>query len=177
MRNGFPCVFNSATVCSSAGTKFSLAISPKLPSVVITRPIVECSWITFSVPAFAASWKGIALENQGVFTILSLPSSTFPPASFTRKPTQSISRTFAFLSSPRSTDTASFGINLGSTVVIIFPEPLNGSWSLTSFCIFSSIPGKATSSINLRINVDFPVRTGPTTPMYISPPVLACISR
>ena len=27
------------------------------------------------------------------------------------------------------------------------------------------------------INVDFPVRTGPTTPMYISPPVLACISR
>lgn len=29
------------------------------------------------------------------------------------------------------------------------------------------------SSINLRINVDFPVRTGPTTPMYMSPPVRA----
>ena len=33
-----------------------------------------------------------------------------------------------------------------------------------------------TSSINRLINVDLPVLTGPTTPMYISPFVLALIS-
>ena len=160
-------------VAASASTKFSLGSSPKLPSVVITRPIVACSSITLRVPVSAASWNGIAFSNHGVFTIRSLPSSMCPLASFTRKPTQSIRRMRTFCSSPNGTSIASFGINFGSTVVISFPDPLSGSWSRTSACFAGSISGSATSSINLRINVDFPVRTGPTTPMYISPPVLA----
>ena len=91
IRNGLPCFFNSLTVSSSASMKFSLGSSPKLPSVVTTRPIVACSWITLRVPTWAASWKGMAYSNHGVLTIRSLPSSMWPEASLTRKPTQSIS--------------------------------------------------------------------------------------
>src|SRR5690606_35929550 len=36
--------------------------------------------------------------------------------------------------------------------------------------------GSTTASMNLLIKVDFPVRTAPTTPRYISPPVLSAMS-
>ena len=56
--------------------------------------LIDC--VGFLVPSSAASWKGIGFENHGVFTIRSLPSSIWPEASFTRNPTQSISRTLTF---------------------------------------------------------------------------------
>ena len=42
--------------------------------------------------------------------------------------------------------------------------------------LIKEILGSTKSSIKFLINVDFPVLTGPTTPMYISPPVLLDIS-
>mgnify|MGYP004452948147 CR=1 FL=1 len=49
---------------ASASIYSFLGISPKEPSVVTTIPIVECSFITFSVPISAASTKGIGSEYQ-----------------------------------------------------------------------------------------------------------------
>ena len=48
--------------------------------VVTTRPIVECSVITFSVPISAAILNGISSSNQGVLTILGVSSSIYPIA-------------------------------------------------------------------------------------------------
>ena len=42
--------------------------------------------------------------------------------------------------------------------------------------IFEDENGKTNKSMNRLINVDLPVRTGPTTPMYISPFVRTFIS-
>ena len=55
-------LFNSLITVSSALTYSFLGISPIEPSVVTTIPIVECSFITFSVPISAASTKGIGSE-------------------------------------------------------------------------------------------------------------------
>jgi hypothetical protein len=58
----------------------SLGISEKLPSQVTTRPIVECSFITFCVPTSAAILNGTAVSNHGVITIRGCSSSIYPSA-------------------------------------------------------------------------------------------------
>ena len=54
-----------------------------VPSVVTTIPTVECSVITFWVPASAAWVIVTSWSNQGVDTIRSLPSSNWPTAPLT----------------------------------------------------------------------------------------------
>ena len=62
--------------------------------------------------------------------------------------------------------TALLGINLGSVVIIVFPEDDWGSSSIVLFTsLSSSIFGTIATSIKFLIKVDFPVLTGPTTPM------------
>ena len=68
--NGLFIAFSSSITRSSASSYSSLGISLILPSVVITRPIVECSFITLRVPISAAILKGIGSSNHGVITIL-----------------------------------------------------------------------------------------------------------
>ena len=46
-----------------------------VPSVVTTKPIVECSVITFFVPISAAWVNGISSSDQGVRTIRGCSSS------------------------------------------------------------------------------------------------------
>ena len=147
-----------------------------LPSVVTSIPIVECSPITLLVPSSAASAKGIATSLQGVMIILSTPSSSEPSAPFTIYPTQSIIFTLSSVS-PTLIFTDSSGTNFGSVVITVLPVALCGI-SSTVLCLSysSSIFGSTILSRNLCINVDFPVLTGPTTPMYMSPPVLFAIS-
>jgi hypothetical protein len=53
------------------------------PSVVMTTPTVECSWMTFRVPISAASAMGISWSIQGVMTIRGAPSSNWPMAPWT----------------------------------------------------------------------------------------------
>ena len=92
-------------------------------------------------------------------------------------PTQSIKRTLNFAPSSRLTSTASSGINFGSVVIMVLPAADCGNSSMALSLLKSlSIFGITNDSINLFINVDFPVRTGPTTPIYISPSVLLDIS-
>ena len=63
-------------------------------------------------------------------------------------------------------------------VMISLPEPDWGSSSVSRSRLGPGImSGKTISSIKLAIKVLFPVRTGPTTPMYKSPWVLSAISR
>ena len=60
----------------------------------------------------------------------------------------------------------SSGTNFGSVVVTVFPDADCGISSIARVRSFSSvILGKTAASINFLIKVDFPVRTGPTTPM------------
>ena len=51
-----------------------------LPSVVITRPMEQCSSITFLVPSSAAWVMGISRSYQGVVTMRGFPSSSAPTA-------------------------------------------------------------------------------------------------
>ena len=64
------------------------------------------------------------------------------------------------------TDTACSGMNFGSVVIMVRPE---ADWGISSTARFSqpssSILGSTTVSMNFCMNVDLPVRTGPTTPM------------
>ena len=61
---------------------------------------------------------------------------------------------------------ASSGTNLGSAVMMVRPEPLWGSSSLARSRRYTlSMLGMTMVSMNRLIKVDFPVRTGPTTPM------------
>ena len=140
-------------------------------------PIVEWSFITLFVPISAAWVNGISSCCHGVLTMRSLSFSKSPSAPSTMNPTQSIRRILTDILSSTLTTGASLGINLGSVVVIVLPAPLIGSSSIVRFltCSFS-ISGITAKSINLFINVDLPVLTGPTTPMYISPLVLSPIS-
>ena len=78
--NGFPISFSSSTIVFSASKYSFLGISPIEPSVVTTIPIVEWSFITFSVPISAASTKGIASSYHGVLTYLGPFSSSYPLA-------------------------------------------------------------------------------------------------
>ena len=100
-----------------------------------------------------------------VMTIRGEPSSMCPSASGTIYPTQSISLTFASALPPSITETASSGTNLGSVVITVLPAALCGISSRArsrSNSLF--ISGSTSDSIKRLINVDFPVRTGPTTP-------------
>ena len=136
-----------------------------LPSVVTKIPIVECSWITFLVPISAACSNGISSSDHGVLTILGISSSKYPIALFTKYPTQSTSLVFNEILFPIVISTASLGINFGSVVIIVLPPALWGSSSLALSCLYElSIFGITSKSMNLFINVDLPVRTGPTTP-------------
>ncbi len=169
--------FNSEAALSSAAMKFSLGSSPKLPSQVTSIPTVECSLITLRVPCSAASSNGMGSLDHGTLTMRVCPSSVAPSASGTRYPTQSIIRSLILVPSPKVSVTASSGTNLGSAVITVFPAALCGSSSVARFLSYSpSIPGMTDVSIKRLIKVDLPHLTGPTTPMYISPPVLAAIS-
>ena len=171
-------IFCSSPIAfSSAAAYCSRPISVNEPSVVTTIPIVECSFITFHVPSCAAFVNGISVSDHGVFTCLSLSFSMCPVAPSTIYPTQSISLTRTLIPSTGQTSAASDGTNLGSVVIIVVPDALCGSSSFALFLSCSSvIDGITKRSINLLMNVDLPVLTGPTTPRYISPFVLILIS-
>ena len=75
-------------------------------------------------------------------------------------------RTLKVALSVRLMLTASLGMNLGSVVIMVRPAPLCGSSSLArSFLYGSSMQGMTNSSMIRLMSVDFPVRTGPTTPI------------
>ena len=79
--------------------------------------------------------------------------------------------------SARRTLAASPGTNLGCVVMIVLPDADCGSSSVMRSRSYSSDTLPSTSfSINAVMNVDLPARTGPTTPIYISPPVRSLIS-
>ena len=64
------------------------------------------------------------------------------------------------------TVTACSGMNFGSVVMIVRPEADCGSSSTArSRAASSPMFGITIVSINFLINVDLPLRTGPTTPM------------
>ena len=137
-----------------------------VPRMVTTRPMEQCSSITFLVPSSAASVMGISWSYQGVVTILGEPSSSAPTAPLTIYPTESIIRTRSLAVPSGEISTASSGTNLGSEVIIVFPEPLWGSSSLARSRRWGSeMQGMTNSSMIRLINVDLPVRTGPTTPI------------
>jgi hypothetical protein len=77
----------------------------------------------------AACDMGISSSYHGVMTMRSAPSSRFPTAPRTRKPTESTIRTLQCAPSPRSISAARSGTNFGSAVMIDRPEPLCGSSS------------------------------------------------
>jgi hypothetical protein len=104
--------------------------------------------------------------NQGVLTIRGAFSSIYPKAPSTIYPTQSMRRTLNVVLASSFTSTASFGTNFGSVVMTVFPDALCGSSSMERALSYSlPIFGKTRDSINRLINVDLPVRTGPTTPI------------
>ena len=77
-----------------------------------------------------------------------------------------MSRTEKAAPSSICSSTASSGTNLGSAVMMVRPEPLWGSSSLARSRRYTlSMLGMTMVSMNRLIKVDFPVRTGPTTPM------------
>ena len=136
------------------------------PSVVITRPIVECSVITFFVPISAAILKGISSSYHGVETILGCSSSIYPTELGTMYPTQSISLTFIFRLSAILSSTASSGMNLGSVVIMVLPAADCGNSSIARSLTYGSpILGITSVSIKRFIKVDLPDLTGPTTPI------------
>ena len=77
---GFPISVSSATTRCSASSYSPRGSSPKLPSVVTTRPMVEWSVITFFVPISAAMLKGTGFSNQGVMTMRGMSFSIYPSA-------------------------------------------------------------------------------------------------
>ena len=153
------------TLCSDSSYSL-LGISEMLPSVVITRPMVLCSVMTFLVPTSAAMLNGTSSENHGVITIRGASFSMYPIELGTIYPTQSIRRTLNLAFSPTTTSAASSGMNLGSVVIMVFPAADWGSSSTARSLRKSlSILGMTSCSMNRFINVDLPVRTGPTIPI------------
>ena len=74
--------------------------------------------------------------------------------------------------------TAFSGINFGSVVIMVRPAADWGSSSRARRRASSfSMAGSTSCSMNCLMRVLLPVRTGPTTPIKISPPVRAPISR
>ena len=122
--------------------------------------------MTFFVPSSAAWVMGISRSNQGVVTIRGLPSSSAPMAPGIIYPTESIMRMRSRAVPSGLTSTASSGTNFGSAVIMVLPEPHWGSSSRArSARKGSSMAGITSSSMMRLISVDFPVRTGPTTPL------------
>ena len=81
-------------------------------------------------------------------------------------PTQSTRRTFISAFSPSVTRAPFSGMNLGSVVMMVLPADDWGSSSvMRSFAKSAGAWGRISVSQNFLINVDLPVRTGPTTPM------------
>ena len=78
--NGLFMAFNSSITRSSASSYSLRGISLMLPSVVITKPIVECSFITLRVPISAAILNGMGSSNHGVITIRGWSPSIYPSA-------------------------------------------------------------------------------------------------
>ena len=75
-------------------------------------------------------------------------------------------RTCSFVFPSGDTSTASSGTNFGSAVIMVLPEAHWGSSSLARSARKGSSMAGITSSSMIRLtSVDFPVRTGPTTPM------------
>ena len=149
----------------SASSYSDRGMSLMEPSVVITRPMVLCSVMTFLVPSSAAMLKGTSRSNQGVITIRGCSFSMYPRALGTMYPTQSMSRTWK--EAVWSTDifTASSGMNLGSVVMMVLPAADWGSSSVARSRRASlSMLGSTSVSMNRLMKVDLPVRTGPTTP-------------
>ena len=137
-----------------------------VPSVVTTRPRVAWPDMTFLVPSSAASAMGISTSYQGVVTIRGFPSSSAPTAPGIIYPTESIMRTRSRVTPSGLISTASSGTNLGSEVIMVLPEPHWGSSSLARSARKGSPTAGITSSSMIRLtSVDFPVRTGPTTPI------------
>ena len=58
------------------------------------------------------------------------------------------------------------GANFGSLVMLVLPDADWGSsYNVLALMCSSFIPGSTSTSMNRLINVDFPVLTGPTTPI------------
>ena len=73
--------------------------------------------------------------------------------------------------------TASSGTNFGSAVMIVRPEPDWGSSSFARSRAYSSeMFGITSVSMKRFMKVLLPVRTGPTRPRYMSPPVRVAMS-
>ena len=122
--------------------------------------------MTLRVPISAASEKGSGSSDHGVDTIRGVPSSTIPSTSGTGKPTQSTSRTFSRVTPSGVIPTASSGVNFGSVVMTVRPLPACGRLSRVRSRSRSSLMfGRIISSAKRRTKVDFPTRTGPTTPI------------
>ncbi len=114
----------------------------------------------------AACVNGISPSTHGVFTSLSAPPSICPDAPSTIYPTQSMSRTEMAISPATWMSAASLGMNLGSVVITVMPAADCGNSSLARSKLYTSdILGSTNTSIKRLINVDLPVRTGPTTPI------------
>ena len=119
--------------------------------------------------------NGISSLYHGVFTIRGPFSSSYPLEFSITYPTQSTNLILHSNSSTLILATL-FGINLGSIVIIVFPPLDCGSSSRVLFLSNSSVIfGITRVSTTFLINVDLPVLTAPTTPKYISPPVLVAI--
>ena len=148
-----------------------------LPSVVTTNPMVECSVMTLRVPISAARLKGISSSYHGVFTMRGALFSMYPSDEGTIYPTQSIILTLKEAVSSRSISIASSGMNFGSVVMMVRPA---ADWGISSVArstlYLLLIFGITSVSINCLMKVDFPVLTGPMTPIYISPPVRSAMS-
>ncbi len=95
------------------------------------------------------------------------PPSCVPSAPRTKYPTESTMRTLAEAWSGSCTVAApSEGTNLGWVVMMVLPEPLWGSSStIRSRLGPGGTSGSTSCCIKLLINVLFPARTGPTTPI------------
>ncbi len=115
---------------------------------------------------------GLVLDTMVSLLVEDRFSSSYPLADGTMYPTQSIILILAVKSSI-SILVAVDGMNFGSVVIMVFPAAACGSSSRHLFLSYSSvILGIIKFSINFLMNVDFPVRTAPTTPKYMSPPDL-----
>ena len=122
--------------------------------------------MTFRVPTSAAMLKGTSSSNHGVCTMRGWSFSMYPSALGMMYPTQSIMRRRRRAASPSVSSTASSGMNFGSVVIIVRPPADWGSSSTARSRLASlGMLGMTSCSIKRLINVDFPERTGPTTPM------------
>ncbi len=75
-------------------------------------------------------------------------------------------RTLKVVLSPRSISTDSSGMNFGSVVMMVLPaEDCGSSSTARRYSASSWIFGSTSASMKRLMNVDFPVRTGPTTPI------------